>query len=66
MNIEPLKTLISFSNNKKMCIYEFLSSDIQSKIETCKYQEDDFLLMIIYIVLRKYIRIGGIWSNIFS
>ena len=54
MNIEPLKTLLSFSNNKKMCIYEFLSPDIQSKIEVCNYQEDEFFINdYIYCIKRN-------------
>ena len=44
MKIEPLRSLLSFSKNKKEILLFFLSDDIKNKIITCNYEENDFFI----------------------
>ena len=44
MNIEPLKTLLSYSTNKHQTLFEFLSEPLQKQLVNSNYTEDQYYL----------------------
>jgi len=44
MNIEPLKTILSISKDKKETLFYFLSNEIKQKLYNCNYEEKDFFI----------------------
>ena len=44
MNIEPLQTILSISDNKKNTLFYFLSDEIKQKLYNSNYEEKDFFI----------------------
>tara|TARA_B100001750_G_C14998321_1_gene346056 strand:- start:133 stop:474 length:342 start_codon:yes stop_codon:yes gene_type:complete len=53
MNIEPLKTLLKDSNDKKNTIIYFLNDDIKNKLNKYLFEEENFYINERVIAIKK-------------
>ena len=53
MRIEPLKTILSLSSNKQQTLFEYVSTDLKSKLIDSRYTEDKYYLNDTIFCIRK-------------
>ena len=55
MDIEPLKTILSITNDKQDTLLHFLKKDIREKVIDLEFEEDEFFINDRIFCIKKII-----------